>query len=167
MKDMKSSFSVMIRFFLYTGGLAVVGLFLFSLHMFGFAELQAGTAGRELVSVKIADTLYRCEAVRTPAAQKRGLSGRATFAPYDCMLFFMDTSAKHGFWMKDMRFPIDIIWIQDREIVDISARLPVPEPGKTLETYIPRKPANIVMEVPAGFAQENGLHWGQELEIEK
>jgi uncharacterized membrane protein (UPF0127 family) len=46
-----------------------------------------------------------------PAEWERGLSGRPSLATDEGMLFLFPSSSVRAFWMKDMNFPIDIIWI--------------------------------------------------------
>jgi hypothetical protein len=92
--------------------------------------------------------------------RERGLSGRAGLAADEGMYFIFDKPLAYAFWMKDMRFPIDIIWIFDGKIVDLSTNLPVPVAGQQLPTFAPRVPVDRVLEVPAGFAQTHGLRTG-------
>lgn len=96
----------------------------------------------------------------TPATQEKGLSGREGLGADDGMLFIFDRPDTYAFWMKDMRFPIDIIWIQNDAIADITTDVPVPVPGQELPVYFPKIPANRVLEVPAGYAKAHGLRIG-------
>lgn len=47
----------------------------------------------------------------TPQALEKGLSGTAMLAPDTGMLFIFKTPGQYGFWMKDMQYPLDIIWL--------------------------------------------------------
>ncbi len=59
------------------------------------------------------------EKVTTVEAQKMGLSGRFILPVKTGMLFVFETPMKHGIWMKDMRFPIDIYWFdKDFKLID-------------------------------------------------
>lgn len=51
------------------------------------------------------------EVASTPAAQARGLGGRSCIPADAGMLFSFNQPGQYSFWMKDMKFPIDIIWI--------------------------------------------------------
>lgn len=99
----------------------------------------------------------RVAIARTVAARERGLSGRKGLAPDEGMLFIFDAADTYGFWMKEMLFPIDILWLNGSRIVDISTDLPPSVPGDRLPVFYPRVPADRVLEVPAGFAKVHGL----------
>jgi uncharacterized protein len=94
------------------------------------------------------------EVARTPAARARGLSGHAPLGEDEGMLFLFDEADRYGFWMKDMLFPIDIIWIRDG-VVD-----------GALPSYAPREPADTVLEVRAGFAADRGVVPGLSVGVE-
>ena len=81
----------------------------------------------------------------TPQARAKGLSGRATLERNQGMLFLFTAPGVYGFWMKDMKFPIDIIWLNDRKVVDLTPNVPVPVKGQPLESYVPLKPVNAVL----------------------
>lgn len=96
----------------------------------------------------------------------RGLGGRESTEPFDGMLFVFDASGRQGIVMRDMRFPIDIVWFDKGVIVDIAPNVPVQMvPENQLTPYYPRKSANMVIELPSGWAQEHGLAIGDRLEV--
>lgn len=111
----------------------------------------------ENVAVKV-------EVADTPQTREKGLSGRESLAAGEGMLFIFPAPDTYIFWMKDMKFPIDIIWIRDREIVDIITDVPVPVPNQELSTYFPKFPADKVLEAGAGFAAAHGLRVGMPVE---
>lgn len=114
--------------------------------------------------VKIAGQKIKVELAKTPKAQTKGLSGRKELAENQGLLFLFPVSQKRGFWMKDMNFPIDIIWLNNGEVVDFAPNLP-PAVEITPPVYYPRAPVNAVLEVAAGFSQKNGLKIGDKLEL--
>lgn len=86
----------------------------------------------------------------TPALREKGLSGRSGLAPDEGMLFVFPADRKYGFWMKDMRFPIDILWLSSAgAILDMRTNV---SPDGYLAVFEPRAPARFVLELPAGFA---------------
>jgi uncharacterized membrane protein (UPF0127 family) len=64
--------------------------------------------------VIIAGVRLSVEVADTPAERGRGLSGREMLPENSGMLFVFDTPGRYGFWMYGMKFPLDIIWIDER-----------------------------------------------------
>lgn len=114
--------------------------------------------------VTIRDARVATEVVRTPEERARGLGGRDSLAWGDGMLFPYEQPGFLAFWMKDMRFSIDIVWIRAGRITEIAHRVPwSPEgPGPTLR---PRELADAVLEVPAGYAEAHGWRRGDAVTI--
>jgi uncharacterized membrane protein (UPF0127 family) len=81
------------------------------------------------------------------------------------MLFLYEEPQFHRFWMKDMRFDIDILWIREGRIVDISHNVRH-RPGSTGDQASPRELADQVLELPAGYAAAQGLRPGHRVEVE-
>ncbi len=95
---------------------------------------------------------------QTPADQERGLSGTASLAADEGMLFIFGAPQSPAFWMKDMQYPIDIIWIgEDKKVIGYTERA-VPESYP--ETYTAAAPVRYVLEVNAGFAKKHGVKPG-------
>ena len=105
------------------------------------------------------------EIARTAREQERGLGYRDALAWNDGMLFVYEKPALHRFWMKGMRFDIDIVWIRSDRIIDISHRVPH-VPGGNGPTVQPRELADSVLEVPAGYALSHGWRIGNRVEVE-
>lgn len=90
-----------------------------------------------------------------------GLMFRESLADNQGMLFIFNDEARHAFWMKNMRFPLDIIWISgDKQIVDIKTN--VPPCDESCVGLEPRVPARYVLETPAGFIERNRVKIGQQ-----
>ena len=89
---------------------------------------------------------YRLEIADTNEERSLGLGRRAELCPSCAMLFLFDTDARHGFWMAEMRFPIDIMWLDGDTAVHIERRV---SPQST-EVYFPPRNADRVLEVNAG-----------------
>lgn len=106
------------------------------------------------------------EVVRDKRLQEKGLSGRPSIAVDNGMLFLFDYPDVHSLWMKNMRFPIDMIWIKDNIVVDIKENVPVPKEGIAeydLPVYTPKSIADKVLEVNAGFVKYNNIKAGDAL----
>lgn len=131
----------------------------------GFAAVAlSGSSPSESARVTVNGATVRVEIADTPRERSQGLSGRPSLKKGTGMLFLFDDSGMHEFHMKDMRFGIDIIWMnQDREIVDITRSV---SPGTYPDTFSPSKPARYVLEVPAGFSQEHAVSIGDTVSFE-
>ena len=106
-------------------------------------------AGRVKVTVEIA---------RTSVEQMRGLSGRLPLDPGHGMLFVYKRPQPVSIWMKDMRFPLDILWIRGGRIVKIEKRAPPLDFHGPERTYTAT--ADLVLEVPAGFTDAERIRLG-------
>lgn len=141
--------------------LAVCGIVLAAA---GFLRVQQAVESRKPVEAEavLRGRTFRIEVADTIDKREKGLGGRDSL-PADQGMFFPFPAAQYWvFWMKGMRFPIDIIWIQDGKVVDIDADVPAPK-GLPLETYSPTAPADAVLELNAGIAADIGLEKGDEL----
>ena len=93
----------------------------------------------------------------TPALRERGLSGLSSLGSADGMLFVFD-QPDSGLWMKDMVFPLDIIWISsDLQVVDITEDA---EPESYPHLFHSQEPAQFAVEVPAGFVKQHHISIG-------
>lgn len=97
---------------------------------------------------------------RTPTEQQRGLSFCPALPEDSGLLFVYQQPVPVIFWMKDMRLPIDIIWISHGRVLDVAVNLQPPAPGtadQELVQYSPPQPVTAVLEVAAGTARQLGI----------
>jgi len=89
---------------------------------------------------------------KTEKEREQGLSGRETLALNQGMLFLFPFAGLHGFWMKDMKFPIDIVWIAKNKIVGFTENIDpqIGVPLINLKIYYPPKLVDAVLELKAG-----------------
>lgn len=116
-------------------------------------------------TVYIGNAKVIVEVESTPESRAKGLSGRNSLENNYGMLFIFPNNDRHGFWMKEMKFPIDIIWIDTDRVVSIKENAPVPNPSETLPIYVPQEAANLVLEVPAGYTREHDIRVGSKVEV--
>lgn len=103
---------------------------------------------------------------KTPAQQYRGLGKRDSLDPYDGMLFLFWESAEYAIVMRDMEFPIDIVWLDQGVVVDIAPNVQTEQGAdETFTRYYPRKQANMVLELSAGWAEAHGLKIGDTMKV--
>lgn len=113
----------------------------------------ADASGKTLI--EIGNTWVSADVAITEAEREQGLSGRQALGVNEGMLFIHPSSGQFSYWMKDMLFPIDIIWINaDRQIVGVTQNI---SPGSYPETFSPRVPILYALEVPAGFSNRNHI----------
>ena len=86
-----------------------------------------------------------------------GLGGRESLAKDAGMLFVFDSEAKHSFWMKNVKFQLDIIWLDKNKKVVHFVKNAQPDTGGALDIYTPPKKAYYVLEVNGGMIDEFGL----------
>lgn len=103
---------------------------------------------------------------KTPEEKQTGLSKRKDLAKDQGMLFPFEKADYYSFWMKDMQFPIDILFISKDSIVTIFSNVKPPEENQSPIIYKPTEPADKVLEVNAGFVEENKLKVGDKIIIE-
>jgi uncharacterized protein len=126
------------------------------------ALLATACAGAECVperatSVEIGAQTFHVEVAATPAQRERGLSGRAALGAGHGMWFVMPKPDLHGFWMRDMHFAIDLLWIDaGRRVLGVETLKPCVD--KDCPIRRPPKPVTYVLEVEAGaFRGEPGM----------
>lgn len=114
------------------------------------------TINGKKLNVLLADTVEK---------RFKGLSDRTSLGEYDGMLFLFYSEGKYTFVMRDMLFPLDIIWINRDEVVHVAENLP-PEAGRpegSLTAYTNDISAMAVLEVPAGFVKANEIKLGDKV----
>ena len=130
------------------------------------ATVPAAVRG-PVVSIGGAD--FTVELALTAEEQIQGLSGRPTLTKDTGMLFVYQAPSTYSFWMPDMHFPLDIVWIgTDCAVADVTLNALPPEPGqanKDLPLYSPKAPAQYVLEINAGEAEAKGISQGVGVEF--
>lgn len=117
-------------------------------------EIQIGEAK---LAVEIADT---------QAERGRGLTRKNSLGENEGMLFVFEAKDNRpGFWMKNMRFGIDILWIDDGKVIQITENLKPPEkgtPDEQIPIYVPNQPIDYVLEVKDDFVERNNIKVGDQ-----
>ncbi len=103
------------------------------------SEVRTIFVGGNAFSVEVADTF---------ATRAHGLSGHAPLGENEGMLFVFGGTTTGAFWMKDMLFPLDLVWIRDGIVVGTTENaLPMRQTGFRL--YPPPMAVDQVLEVNA------------------
>jgi len=109
---------------------------------------------------------FKVETVVSPPALQRGLSGRPSLASGTGMLFIFQALSKQSMWMPDMRFPLDIVWLDENlSVVSITYGL---QPCKTTADCPSSSSiysAKYAIEMPQGDAAKYGFRDGLSLTV--
>jgi uncharacterized membrane protein (UPF0127 family) len=129
--------------------------------------LQGAPSLLETAAITVGGVPLTVELAYQPADRALGLSYREGLAPGTGMLFLFEEPATRSFWMRDMQFCIDIIWIENG-VIQGAAESVCPEPPGTadadLRSYVSPVPVTYVLEVPAGWLGAHGLGVGTPVE---
>ena len=115
--------------------------------------------------VKIAGADVKVELALTPTEQARGLSGRSELKEGEGVLFVFDNPGIYSFWMKDMLFPIDIIWLAPSNgggdsLMKVVYIKKDARPESYPKTFDSELEAKYILEVASGFSEKNNLQVG-------
>ncbi len=119
----------------------------------------------QMARLRIGQSPLTVEVAASPASQTKGLSERDAIGS-DGMLFVFSQPNYYKFWMKNMRFDLDFVWIADVVVVDITPNVPRPDDSDFLPTFGPPVPVDAMLEVPAGYAQQQGWAVGAAVSLE-
>ena len=150
-------------------GIVLVALFFIS--MYGYRCFFEKVCGNDVinrfvrhdVTITTPHGALTAEVADTKSSRELGLSGRTQIRDNEGLLFVFDAPGRYGFWMKDMLFPIDILWINQNGIVVEIERNATPESYP--KTYMNASPATYVLEMAANKAEEQGLYIGSKVKI--
>jgi len=113
--------------------------------------------------LRIGNTQFHVEVVSSPAEQQLGLGNRDRLAAGTGMLFLYKTIGERVFWMKRMKFALDILWIRSDHIVYIQESVPPPPPmlkEEALPRYGQGIHADMVLELQAGTIRQLAIQQG-------
>lgn len=91
-------------------------------------------------------------------SRRKGLSNTAPLGEKEGMLFIFDTPSRWGMWMREMKYSIDIVWLDsEKRIVYIAKNV---SPDTYPKVFLPEKDALYVLELPAGFVDKHHVSLG-------
>ena len=134
----------MKKIFLLIFGLIII------LGSFFLYSKQSVKEESNIKKVKINNVSIDVDIANTPETRATGLSGRTSLPEGTGMLFIFEESGDYGFWMKNMNFSIDIVWIDENLRVVNVERGVLPETFP--QVFYPNKAVKYVLELPAGAA---------------
>lgn len=130
-------------------------------------QQETPTPTPEKKEISIAGNTLMVDVAQTDEQRKRGLSGRDSLEEGTGMLFVFDENSRPTFWMKDVSFAIDIIWVDDGKIVGIDKDV---QPEKAvaeeeLALYPAPQPIDYAIEVNAGYNDGHLLNEGDTVNL--
>ena len=141
-----------------------------------YRKMQELPVAQVIKTVKIGNASIKTEVADSDAKKQKGLSGRSSLDKNSGMLFIMNNKVIPTFWMKDMKFAIDIIWIlsssgdvKDGKIIQIDKNAEAPKAGTSdsnLNRYSPKSAVDYVLEVNSGYSDSNNIKVGDSVLIE-
>lgn len=136
--------------------------------LFGLLAVLAGSflyawLNYQSCPLRLAQGCVNLRYARTEAQREQGLSGTSQLPANQGMLFVFDQDGQPCFWMKDMNYNLDIVWLnQQKQIVKITANA---APADYPDRYCPEQPSRYVLEMTAGAVARNGLTVGQSIPL--
>jgi uncharacterized membrane protein (UPF0127 family) len=105
--------------------------------------------------VSLGNSSVIADVVDTEDSRRKGLSGHEPLEESEGMLFVFQSDAEHSFWMKDMLFSIDMIWLDaNKTVIHIEENA---TPESYPRSFGPSAPSRYVLEVPAGWAKRHAV----------
>jgi len=158
------------RTHLRTAALVVAGIVLALLGILAYVHTPASEVGSAtLRTIHLKGESVRISVADTDALRQLGLGGRAGLAPDEGMLFVFPRDGKYAFWMKDMRFSIDILWLSapstssgQATVVYIAQNI---SPDTYPKDFVSTAPARYVLELPAGYAASHSIKVGDIVQL--
>lgn len=137
-------------------------IILITLLLIGVINIISGQ--KKLRTIKFGNQELQVESVSSPEQITKGLGGRESIGS-DGMLFVLPQREVAKFWMKDMRFELDFVWIDGNKVVGILPNI-FPQPGlpdSRLNVYSSGIPVTHVLELPSGDTVKRGIVVGDKV----
>lgn len=124
--------------------------------LIGLGVVVIGRLMSPQTTLQLGDGVFHASVASTGSAREKGLSGTRQLAPDQAMLFVFDTADRWGIWMKDMNYPIDVVWLNEQKqvVYSVSNMTPASYP----EVFTPKEPARYVVELAAGTIAGKAIH---------
>lgn len=124
-----------------------------------FTTLQ-GKQWRRFTWIKLDDKRYQVVLATSVKEQGQGLSNRQQLGA-DGMLFIRPPGSEPNFWMSQMQFDLDFLWLDEQQVVDLDTNIAAPVKAGKIEYVSPtedsKSQVKYVLEVPAGFIEQEQI----------
>jgi uncharacterized membrane protein (UPF0127 family) len=115
------------------------------------------------INVVLGTAVVRAQIVDTPESRKNGLSNREPLKEDEGMLFIFEEMEDHGIWMKDMKFSIDILWLN--EYGEVLHYVEEASPDSYPEVFSASQNSKYVLEIQAGSIKREGIKLGDKIDL--
>jgi uncharacterized membrane protein (UPF0127 family) len=123
-----------------------------------YPDFYAWLGGQTEYTMFIDEVAFRVQVADDPDERRQGLSGTSPLSDQTGMLFIFEETGDYGFWMKDMQYAIDIIWLNESyEVVHVVGNA---TPDSYPKVFGSPEPARFVLEVPAFTAETFDIELG-------
>jgi uncharacterized membrane protein (UPF0127 family) len=141
------------KYFIISFSILIVIISFYSLKNIVLGRNKANGYGNSEREVIIQSQKFKLEEVRSAEKMSLGLGGRESLCEHCGMIFLFPEKGRHSFWMKGMKLPLDIFWIQGDNIVHVEKNIP----ADSQEIMNPAEAADKVIELAAGTADKFGI----------
>lgn len=125
--------------------------------------IEVGSNDKDPILVSIGDTRILIDLAVTNFEKEKGLGGRFFLSDNNGLLFVYEKEGFPAIWMKNMIFPIDIVWLDSQfRIVHVEKNI---SPNTYPSAFRTDLPAKYVLELNAGFLDLHDIHIGNELKL--
>jgi len=124
---------------------------------------EFSAAGLKIITLSINGYKFKTEVAQEPNQRSQGLSGRDFLCQECALLFVFEQKDRYSFWMKEMKFDLDILWLDGDRIVQIDKY--VPYLNGSGETRRPQDAINRVLEINAGESDRLNIKEGDKVDI--
>jgi len=105
-------------------------------------------------SIWLGSGVFKTDIASTESGREKGLSGRSDLAANQALLMVFPDEGDYGIWMKDMKFPIDVVWLnKDKKVVQIVKDFSI-DNSTTRHALMP---AQYIIELPAGTVESKAI----------
>lgn len=131
--------------------------------VYGQKNLTCQANYRNDSQIKIDSRTLKIEVANTETSREKGLSGRSCIGANQGMLFVFAKPGYYPFWMKDMKFSIDMVWANsNKRVVYIQPNV---QPSTYPQSFTNQEPAKYVLELQAGNSAKLGISVGSQLKF--
>jgi uncharacterized protein len=145
-------------------GLIVVLIVIGAAFIFAQMFVSGSLFGNDTATVTIHGEKLEVTVAKDDTTKQVGLSDKSSLEENKGMLFPFEEPGYYAFWMRDMKFPIDIIFLRGDRVVQIYRNIQ-PASGEDIPIYRPNEPADSVLEINAGLSDKYNLKEGDTINI--